>query len=117
MVGGRLTCLPWFILNVWFLLVDVGVVYGNGVYFARDASYSHAYASADAQGYRRIYFTQVLCGEYTTGRNGMIIPPPKNPQVDQSTPFDSTVDNISNPDIFVVYNDSQHYPAYLITYF
>ena len=94
----------------------VGVAYGKGVYFARDARYFHGYASVDAQGYRRMYFTRVLCGEYTTGHSGMYFPPPKNPQLDQNVPFDSTVDNISNPSIFVVYNDSQNYPAYLITY-
>ena len=94
----------------------VGVAYGKGVYFARDASYSHSYASPDAQRYRRMYFTRVLCGEYTTVNSGMLIPPPKNPQVDINVPFDSTVDNASNPSIIVVYNDSQNYPAYLITY-
>ena len=92
------------------------MVYGKGVYFARDASYSDKYAIPNAQGYRRMYFTRVLCGEYTTGHNRMIIPPPKNPQLDQNVPFDSTVDDSSNPSIFVVYNDSQNYPAYLITY-
>ena len=92
------------------------MVYGKGVYFARDASYSDGYAIPNAHGYRRMYFTRVLCGEYTAGNNRMIIPPPKNPQLDQNVPFDSTVDNTRNPSIFVVYNDSQNYPAYLITY-
>jgi len=45
----------------------------------------------------------------------MIIPPPKNPQ-DQNVLFDSVVDNISNPQIFVVFFDAQTYPEYLITF-
>ena len=94
----------------------IGTVYGKGVYFARDASYSDGYASPDAQKKRRMYFTRVLCGEYTPGNSGMIVPPPKNPKLDPNIPFDSTVDSVSNPSIIVVYNDSQNYPAYLITY-
>lgn len=30
--------------------------------------------------------------------------------------FDVTVNNVSNPTIFVVYNDGQSYPAYLVNY-
>lgn len=37
--------------------IPIAVVYGNGVYFARDASYSaqHTYSPPDAKGYRYIY--------------------------------------------------------------
>jgi len=30
--------------------------------------------------------------------------------------YDSTVDNMENPAIFVVYNDSAAYPEYLVTF-
>ena len=63
-----------------------------------------------------MYYTRVLRGECTVGNSGMIVPPPKNPQLDPNVPFDSTVDTTSNPSIIVVYNDAQNYPAYLITY-
>ncbi|XP_019855316.1 PREDICTED: uncharacterized protein LOC100631792 isoform X2 [Amphimedon queenslandica] len=91
-------------------------VYGKGVYFARDASYSHRYTSPDANGVRHMYYTLVLTGEFTVGDNLMICPPLKNPQVDLIVTFDATVDNVANPAIFVVYRDTQHYPAYLINY-
>ena len=80
-----------------------GTVYGKGVYFARDSIYADRYARADAQGYRRMYLTQVLTGEFTVGNRSTMIPPPKYPQLDPTILFDSTVDNITNPQIFVVY--------------
>ena len=97
-----------------FLLI--GTVYGEGVYFARDAHYSNGYARPDASGHKRMYLTRVLTGEYTASSRGTLIPPPKNPQVNQNVLFDSTVDNVANPRIFVVYFDAHNYPAYLITY-
>ena len=86
------------------------------MYFARDASYSHNYSAPDANSQRYMYYAQVLTGEYTVGDSSMRAPPPKNPQVDDNVLFDSTVNNVSTPTIFVVYLDSQCYPAYLITY-
>ena len=91
-------------------------VYGEGVYFARDACYSHWYARPDIFGHKYMYLTCVLTGEYTTSFRGTLIPPPKNPQVNPNVLFDSTVNNVANPAIFVVYFDAQSYPAYLITY-
>lgn len=91
-------------------------MYGKGVYFARDASYSHNYTSPDANGQRHMYYTQVLTGEYTVGNGKMLVPPAKNPQLDQYVLFDSTVDDSGNPTIFVVYQDAQNYPAYMVNY-
>ena len=94
----------------------IATYYGKGVYFARDASFSHGYTSPDANGQRHMYYTQVLVGEYTVGDGGMIVPPAKNPQLDDTILFDATVDSTSNPTIFVVYQDAQNYPAYVVNY-
>jgi poly [ADP-ribose] polymerase 10/14/15 len=93
-----------------------GTAFGRGVYFALDASYSNGYAGADANGHRHMYYCQVLTGEYTVGNGSMIVPPAKNPQIDKSVCFDSTVNNQANPTIFVVYRDCQCYQTYLISY-
>ena len=92
-------------------------VYGNGVYFARDASYSiqPRYSPPDAAGNRYLYLAHVLVGEYATGRQGMITPPPKAGS-DATDAYDSVVDNPGNPSIFVVFYDNQCYPDYLITF-
>ena len=86
------------------------------MYFARDAYYSNSYAKRDVSRNRRMYLTRVLTGEFTASGQGTLIPPAKNPLVNQNVLFDSTVDNVANPTIFVVYFDAQNYPAYLITY-
>ena len=88
----------------------------KGVYFARDSSYSHRNTSLDGNGYCYIYLTRVLTGEYTVGNRSMVTPPAKNAKINQHVLFDSTVNNVGNPTIFVVYTDYQNYPAYLITY-
>ena len=93
-----------------------GTLYGQGVYFARDASYSDRYAVADSQGNKRMYLTQVLTGEFTVGKQDTTLPPAKNPKANPNVLFDSTVNVEANPSIFVVYFDAQNYPAYLITY-
>ena len=84
------------------------------MYFARDASCSVGYASGS--GSRYMYLARVLVGQYCLGNSSMIVPPPK----DYSRPeilYDSVVDNISNPSIFVVFYDSQCYPEYLIGFY
>lgn len=57
----------------------------------------------------------MLTGEYTQGKKGMRVPPPLDP----ATPavlFDSVVDDIKKPEKFVIFNDTQAYPKYLVTY-
>uniref|UniRef100_A0A1X7T907 PARP catalytic domain-containing protein n=1 Tax=Amphimedon queenslandica TaxID=400682 RepID=A0A1X7T907_AMPQE len=52
----------------------------------------------------------------TVGNSSMLAPPPKNPQADPNVTFDATVNKAGNPSVFVVYRDTQNYPAYLINY-
>ena len=93
--------------------IVAGVAFGRGVYFARDASYSVGYARGS--GSRYMYLARVLVGQYCVGNSSMIVPPPK----DSSRPeilYDSVVNNVLNPSIFVVFYDFQCYPEYLITF-
>ena len=89
--------------------------YGKGMYFSRDANSSTAYA-ASCQGSRHMYLARVLTGEFTTGNYTTSIPPPKNLRNDPNVLFDSVVDDIHNPCVFVVFFADQAYPEYLITY-
>ena len=45
----------------------------------------------------------------------MLVPPAKSPN-NPNVLYDSVVDNIANPSIFVVFYDAQAYPEYLITF-
>ncbi|KAK1166015.1 protein mono-ADP-ribosyltransferase PARP14-like [Acipenser oxyrinchus oxyrinchus] len=93
------------------------VAYGNGTYFAVNASYSASgtYSVPDPQGQKYMYLTRVLTGVFTNGRTGMIVPPAKN-AADPTDLYDSVTDNSANPTIFVIFNDVQAYPEYLITF-
>lgn len=108
-----MVCMILIILICSLLAVDL---YGRRVTFACDACYSHRYALPDANGEHHMYYAQVLTGEFTVGVTSMLVPPPKDSLVDPNTLYDSTVDKLSNPSIFVVYNHFQHYPTYLINY-
>ena len=94
-------------------------MYGRGVYYARDASYSSSstYSPPDANGYKYIYLAKVLTGQFCQGNSSMIVPPAKNPYKDPNVLFESTVDSVSNPSIFVVFHDAQSYPEYLIVFY
>ena len=91
-----------------------GTKYGQGTYFARDASYSFRYARAGAVGRCYMYLARVLVGQYCLGNRTMIVPPAKNPSRPEIL-YESVVDNEVNPSIFVVFYDNQCYPEYLIT--
>ena len=97
-------------------IFSVATLYGKGVYFARDASFSanDQYSSRDQYGYKYVFLNRVLTGQYTAGNPSYITPPPKSPGGHDL--YDSVVDNIYNPSIFVIFADAQAYPDYLITF-
>ncbi|XP_071793819.1 uncharacterized protein [Asterias amurensis] len=90
--------------------------YGNGTYFGVAASYSASpqYAKPDANGTKHIFVTNVLVGDFIRGSHGMMTPPPK-PQ-NPAEMFDSVVDNMNSPGIYVIFHDAQAYPEYLIKF-
>jgi O-acetyl-ADP-ribose deacetylase (regulator of RNase III) len=102
-----------------------GTRFGKGMYFARDASYSARYAVSGSiplhigigvgAGLCHMYLARVLTGEFVKGENSMLVPPPKDPN-NSNVLYDSVVDNVHNPSIFVVFYDAQAYPEYLITF-
>ncbi|XP_013401660.1 poly [ADP-ribose] polymerase 14 isoform X2 [Lingula anatina] len=92
-------------------------VFGNGVYFAVNASYSaqNTYARPNANGYKHLYLCRVLTGEYVQGKSGLIVPPQKDPN-DKHSLYDSVVDNPSAPTMFVIFSDTQAYPEFLVIF-
>jgi len=59
---------------------------------------------------------QVIVGDYTLGQRGYVRPPPKDLGDPTGDLFDSCVDNIEDPSIFVTFERWQSYPEYLIEY-
>jgi len=92
-----------------------GAAYGDGVYFAKDASYSMTYSQPRPDGDRFMYLARVLVGKHTAGKQGMKTPPAIDPRKPEIL-YDSVVNREENPTIFVVFNDFHVYPKYLITF-
>lgn len=88
--------------------------YGTGVYFYKNFSYSALNACRSRYGsdLKHAYQCKVLAGEYVLGNGKMTTPPSKPGRLDLK--YDSTVDNVAEPTIFVTYGSIQAYPEYLI---
>jgi poly [ADP-ribose] polymerase 10/14/15 len=87
-------------------------MYGKGVYFAVNSKYSLDYTTLNTRGERHMFLCRVLVGEYCLGREDQ-----PTPDVRTGTElYDSTVNNLQAPTIYVTYNDSQAYPEYIVTF-
>lgn len=84
-------------------------VYGKGVYFAKNINYSLSpmYAVPDKEKLQYVIASRIVCGRVRVGNSTII-----SPNTECET-FDCTVDNESNPSIFVTYNDAQVLPQFL----
>ncbi|XP_077355929.1 protein mono-ADP-ribosyltransferase TIPARP-like isoform X2 [Festucalex cinctus] len=91
-----------------------GSLLGHGSYFATSASVSHNYANKSVpQQLRHMFLTKVLVGKMTLGHPMYRRPP----LCDSNTNFyDSCVDSVQDPKVFVVFDSCQCYPYYLIKY-
>ncbi|KAK0152754.1 Poly [ADP-ribose] polymerase 12 [Merluccius polli] len=79
----------------------------EGSYFARDASYSDMYSRAHGSRRKVMFVAHVLVGEFTTGSSSYARPPSRSTGKGL---YDSCVNNIRDPGIFVVFEKHQIYP-------
>ncbi|XP_070560626.1 protein mono-ADP-ribosyltransferase PARP12-like [Ptychodera flava] len=93
-----------------------GTMYGKGSYFARDASYSRSYTQPDRDGIRQMFLARVIVGAYTDGNSALVKPPPRDPAKPYGETYDSCVNSSRDPSIFVIFDNSQTYPEFLISY-
>ena len=89
-------------------------VYGKGAYFAFNSEYSarDSYSRPNAAGEQFMFLARVMVGEYCKGK----VDTPALDVYKGNTLYDTTVDNVQDPKIFVTYRDGQAYPQYLIKY-
>jgi poly [ADP-ribose] polymerase 10/14/15 len=93
---------------------DALTMYGKGVYFAVNSSYSasHRYSKPNSTKEQVMFMCRVLVGEYCQGKKDQA-----KPDVRMGTYlYDSTVDNMISPEIFVIFNDAQALPEYIVTF-
>ncbi|XP_077706215.1 zinc finger CCCH-type antiviral protein 1 isoform X1 [Canis aureus] len=91
----------------WILHGSSDTKYGKGIYFTKDAIYSHKDQQDDTKN-MVMFVARVLVGDFTQGYRESLNPPPP--------PYDSYVDVRLNPSIFVIYEKDQIYPQYVIEY-
>ncbi|XP_074543233.1 protein mono-ADP-ribosyltransferase PARP10 isoform X2 [Halichoeres trimaculatus] len=91
-------------------------VYGQGVYFAVNSALSvqDQYSPPNADGHKFVFVSKVLTGDYTKGCHSMKTAPLKETG-DVPLRYDSVTDDITKPSMFVIFNDTQAVPEYLIT--
>ncbi|XP_005405506.1 PREDICTED: zinc finger CCCH-type antiviral protein 1 [Chinchilla lanigera] len=80
--------------------------YGKGNHFSKEAIYSHKNSLYDAKNIV-MFVARVLAGDFIEGNMMYVNPPP---------PYNSCVDTMLNPSVFVIFQKDQIYPAYLIEY-
>ncbi|CAO2601946.1 Protein mono-ADP-ribosyltransferase PARP10 [Lemmus lemmus] len=92
-----------------------GTLYGQGVYFAKHASMSvlDRYSPPNREGHKAVFVARVLTGDYGQGSRGLKAPPLR--ASDQVLRYDSAVDCLQQPKIFVIFHDTQALPTHLIT--
>ena len=91
-------------------------LYGKGVYFARDASYSTypLYSPPDARGLQTIFLVRCVVGEWSKGVRDALTPAERDAR--RNLLYDTTVDNVEDPSIYVTYHDAQAYPEYRVRF-
>ena len=90
-------------------------VYGKGAYFAVNANYSNNYTEQQVT-IRKMFLCRVVTGRSTLGREEYKRPP----LIDQSKPhgelYDSCVNDQYSPSIYVIFDNNQSYPEFMIEY-
>ena len=97
------------------LIPSPGTRYGKGSYFATTSKYSDSYTDLGSNE-RIMFVVRVLVGDYTLGNSKYVRPPCKDTKNPCSDLYDSCVDNMATPSIFVVFENGQVYPEYVIKY-
>lgn len=94
-----------------------GRSYGLGTYFATTSQMSNYYAGLqEPVGVRHMFLAKVLVGRTCLGDKHDRRPPPYNSKTQQHALYDTCVNRMENPQMFVVFDSCQCYPYYLIKY-
>ena len=106
------------IIHLTLIIFTAAAMFGKGVYFASRANYSAQakYSVPDECGNQKMFICRVVVGKFTKGEKTMKVAPPLDASKNKHMLFDSLVDNVANPTIYVVMSDSQAYPEYVVTF-
>lgn len=104
---------------IWTLGFDLrmqgqhGSAMGGGLYFARASNYSHCYTRPSSGGLRCMFYARIVVGRITDHGGGPLPVDANNPY---AASYDTRVDDISSPNVYVIADSHQCYPEFLIEY-
>lgn len=94
-------------------------MWGKGIYFAKNASYSHNYAS-QTSAHRQMFLATVLVGDCINRPpdSNIKVPPHKSKGSLQTSveKYDSISGHTNGSDVWILYENGRAYPSYLISY-
>lgn len=62
-----------------------------------------------------MFLADVITGDFCQGNSSLVVAPIK-PGGSKTDIYDSVVDNMSNPTMYVVFKDASVYPSYILKY-
>ncbi|XP_048463835.1 protein mono-ADP-ribosyltransferase PARP12-like [Rhincodon typus] len=99
----------------WGSFTQSGTSYGKGTYFAVKASNANFDLYSDSTANFKIMFlARVLVGKFIKGQPSYDRPPSQD--VTSFKPYDSCVDCVDNPSLFVIFEKYHIYPEYVIQF-
>ena len=98
-----------------------GTLYGKGSYFAAQAKMSNVYTSPSLDNHNQclqfMFIARVALGRMAVGSGEYQRPPLLDPLQPKLGLYNTCVDNLQDPIIYVTFDNNQSYPEYLIEYF
>ena len=103
-------------------------MWGRGIYFAKNSSYSYSYSykpnqssvsvdrSTGNDDEREMFLTKLLCGsEVDLNPDGQLTCPPVNPKI--GLRYNSVTGRTGGSQVWIVYENGRAYPDYLVRYY
>ena len=78
---------------------------------ARDAALAYTYVKENT-----MLVSRVLVGESAVGDSNYVTPPSKDDDDPEAGRYDSCVDNVDNPQLYVLFERDQCYPVFAVEY-
>mmetsp|Transcript_10723 Transcript_10723/g.16115 ORF Transcript_10723/g.16115 Transcript_10723/m.16115 type:complete len:328 (-) Transcript_10723:159-1142(-) len=87
--------------------------FGSGVYFSNNIKTALQYAPVNNDGFQCLLLSRVIVGESCVGYQSYKVPPCKPNTLQQ---YESMVDNVYSPSVFVITKDNQCYPEFMVKF-